>query len=57
MGLRVRIPPPKQASGNGQVAKPAPAQNPLADVVDPPSRPIPEPEVPDHDDFDDEIPF
>lgn len=69
MGLRIRIPPPKQASGNGQAARPAPVQNPLAD--DPPSaieqfaaehspsRPIttPEPPAPDHDDFDDEIPF
>jgi hypothetical protein len=51
--LRVRIPPPKQASGNGQTAKPPPApQTPIADA--PTARAIPEPES---DDFDDEIPF
>ena len=53
--LRVRIPPPKQASGNGQTAKPPPApQTPLADAVA--TRPIPEPEL-EGDDFDDEIPL
>jgi hypothetical protein len=52
-GIRVRIPPPKQPSGNGQMAKPPPApQTPLADVVA--TRPLPEPE-PEGDDFDDEI--
>ena len=51
--LRVRIPPPKQASGNGQTAKPPLApQTPIADA--PAARPIPEPES---DDFDEEIPF
>jgi hypothetical protein len=51
--LRVRIPPPKQASGNGQTAKPPPApQTPITDA--PAVRPIPESES---DDFDDEIPL
>jgi hypothetical protein len=53
--LRLRIPPPKQASGNGQTAKPPPApQTQPADVAA--THPIPEPE-PEGDDFDDEIPL
>lgn len=44
--LRVRIPPPKQASGNEQTAQPV-------DI----SRPAPPAGVPVHDDMDDEIAF
>jgi hypothetical protein len=33
--LRVRIPPPKQAGGNGQTPKPAPTPPPAAAVIDP----------------------
>jgi hypothetical protein len=47
--LRVRIPPPKQASGNGQPTKPKTAQ----DALEVFSRPAPEPDA----DMDDEIPF
>jgi hypothetical protein len=52
--LRVRIPPPKQASGNGGAAKPQTALEAFS--KDPPTRPIPKP-APEHDDFDDEIPL
>ena len=53
--LRVRIPPPKQSSGNGQTANPPPApQTPFADAVA--TRPVPETEL-EGDDFDDEIPL
>jgi hypothetical protein len=53
--LRVRIPPPKQASGNGQTAKPPPApETPPADTAA--THPVPEPEL-EGDDFDDEIPL
>ena len=48
--LRVRIPPPKQASGNGQTAKP----KKIEEALDTFSRPVPaaDPEV---DDMNDEI--
>jgi hypothetical protein len=52
--LRVRIPPPRQASGNGGAAKPQTALETFA--KDLPTRPIPEPDS-EHDDFDDEIPL
>jgi hypothetical protein len=56
--LRVRIPPPKHASGNGRTAKPAPAQQsaPEQFAEAPPTRPTPTLE-PEADDFDDEIPL
>jgi hypothetical protein len=57
--LRVRIPPPKQGSGNGKTEKPQTTAEMLAAVGnDPPTRPIPTTDPdPEHDDFDDEIPF
>jgi hypothetical protein len=48
--LRVRIPPPKQASGNGQTVKPTLAEEPV-------SRPAPAAGQPVFDDMDDEIGF
>ena len=48
--LRVRIPPPKQASGNGQTAKPTPVEEPV-------SRPAPAAGKPVFDDMDDDIGF
>ena len=48
--LRVRIPPPKQASGNGQAVKPTRAEEPV-------SRPAPAAGQPVFVDMDDEIGF
>jgi hypothetical protein len=57
--LRVRIPPPKQASGNGPTEKPQTTAEMLAAAgEDPPTRPIPTADPASQvDDFDDEIPF
>src|SRR6266566_3691359 len=60
--LRVRIPPPKQASGNGQTVpapKPAPTTQASDDFVDEversPAKPAARPSL--TDEMDDEIPF
>ena len=53
--LRVRIPPPKRASGNGSDKRQSIDEMRAAVGEDPPKRPIP-PDDPDAD-FDDEIPL
>ena len=60
--LRVRIPPPKQASGNGQTApapKPAPTTQASDDFVDEVERSSAKPAARPSlaDEMDDEIPF
>ena len=60
--LRVRIPPPKQASGNGQTVsapKPAPTSQASDDFVDEVDRSSAKPAVRPNlaDEMDDEIPF
>jgi hypothetical protein len=55
--MRVRIPPPKQASGNGQAAAPPPKPtlDAFADEKELPAKPAAKPSL--SDDLDDEIGF
>jgi hypothetical protein len=59
LALRVRIPPPKQATaGNGQAAapaKPKPTLDNFVDETEPPAKPAAKPSL--ADDLDDEIGF